>query len=67
VSEDVERAEEDHKVHDHVPALRGEHEPGVVVDAPRSGNARCPLGVEGDATKHAEDHEYQVPRAQDGY
>lgn len=53
VSEDVERAEEDYKVYGPVPTLRGEYEPGVVVDAPRSGDTKCLLDLEGDAVKRA--------------
>jgi hypothetical protein len=66
MSQDEEWAKQDDKVHDHVPHLGREHEPGVVEVTSRTRDGRIPLRLEGDAADHAQDNEDEVPRTQDG-
>ena len=67
MTEDVEWAEENNKVHGHIPTQGCKYEPGVVgLDAPRSRDPGGPLGVERIAADQAQDDENEVPSAQAG-
>ena len=64
--QDVQRREQDRKVHPHVPDLGREHERRAAKEAPRSRDSRRPLGPKGDAAGHAHDEEAEVADVQQG-
>jgi len=64
--QDVQRREQDHKVHPHVPDLGREHERRAAEEAPRSGDSRRPLGPKGVAAGHARDEEAEVADVEQG-
>lgn len=65
MAEDEQRQDDNDNVHDHVPRLRGEHEPGGVEKTPRPGDPLVPLRLEGYAPDHAQHDEGEVADRQD--
>lgn len=66
VAQHEHRHDQDDKIHDHVPRLRGKHEPRRVEEALRARHLGRPLRGEGHATDHAQHDEDSVACAEQG-
>lgn len=64
VSENNKGDEEDDKVHQHIPSLGGEQEPGAVEITFCPWNALCPLALQWNAPDHPEKNKNEVANTQ---